>query len=98
MRRPVIAPACMIVNVRPAMVIVPVRADVIGLAMTSHVTVVVPVPAAADVTAMNPLLLTAVHAHDGALAVSVTDPVVIDAGTDADGADSENVHAGVTAM
>ena len=91
-RCPVSAPACVIVNVRPAIVIVPVRGDVIRLPVTPQVTVVVPVPAPGDVTAMNPLLLTAVHAHDGALAVSVTDPVVAVAGTDADDADSENVH------
>src|SRR6185503_5350457 len=98
MRCPTSAPACVIVKVRPAMVIVPVRGDVIGLPMTSQVTVVEPVPAPGDVTAMNPLLLTAVHAHDGALAVSVTDPLVRAAGTDADGADSENVHGGNTEM
>src|SRR3954453_9022354 len=85
------APAAwVIVNVRPAMVIVPLRGDVIGLAMTLHVTVAFPAPAPGEVTTMKPLLLTAVHPQAGTAAVSVTDPVVSAAGTDADGADSEN--------
>ena len=41
---------------------------------------------------MKPLLLAAVQPQDAAFAVSPTDPVAAAAGTDADGADSENVQ------
>ena len=55
-------PACVTVNVLPAIVTVPVRDDVLVLAATLRPTLPLPDPLAPDVTVIQPvLLLTAVH-------------------------------------
>ena len=73
---------CVTVNVWPAMVSVPVRALVFGLADALNATVPVPLPLAPLVTVNQPvLLLTPVHAHPAG-AVTAVDPVPPPATTD----------------
>jgi hypothetical protein len=62
--------ACVTVNVRPAIVSVPVRA-VPALAATVNVIDPLPLPLALEVTVIHGTLLTAVHAHPAAV-VTVT--------------------------
>ncbi len=71
-----VTPACVTVNVFPAMVKVPVRDDVEVLADALNVTVPLPDPDAPDVMVSHPvLLLTAVHAQPaGALTDTVPVP------------------------
>ena len=65
---------CVTVKVRPAMVSVPVREDVVELAWTLKPALPLPVPLAPDVTVMNEELLTAVQAHP-VVVVTVDEPV-----------------------
>ena len=64
----------MTVNVRPAIVRVPVRCVVFGLACTLKPALPFPVPFAPDVTVMNEALLAAVHVQ-ALVVVTVADPV-----------------------
>ena len=76
------AAACVTLNVWPAMVSVPVRALVFGLADALNATVPVPLPLAPLVTVNHDvLLLTPVHAHPAG-AVTAVDPVPPPATTD----------------
>ena len=76
------AAAWLTVNVWPAIVIVPVRGLVFGLADALNATVPGPLPLAPLVTVSQPvLLLTPVHAHPAG-AVTVVDPVPPPATTD----------------
>ena len=59
---PAAPPACVTVNVFPAIVSVPVRCGPL-LAATAYSTVPFPLPLAPAVTVTKPELLTAVHAH-----------------------------------
>lgn len=68
-------PACVTVNVWPAIVRVPVRDVAPVLAPTLYVTVPSPVPFAPAVTDSHPVFVVAVHVQP-ALAVTVTVPVV----------------------
>lgn len=56
-------PCCVTVNVRPAIVTVPVRCAVAGLAAMVMLTVPLPVPLAPAVTVIHPAPLAAVHAQ-----------------------------------
>jgi hypothetical protein len=69
------------VKARPAIVTVPVRAAVPGLAATEYPTVPAPVPLAPDVTVIHDAPLDAVHGHP-LMAVTDTLPVVALADTD----------------
>ena len=69
------APACVTVNVWPAMVSVPVREPAPVLAPTLYVTVPSPVPFEPAVTDSHAVFVVAVHVHP-ALAVTLTLPVV----------------------
>ena len=76
------AAAWFTVNVWPAIVIVPVRVLVFGLAVALKATVPAPVPLAPLVTVSQDVaLLTPVHAHPVG-AVTVVDPVPPPATTD----------------
>jgi hypothetical protein len=88
-RRAVAAAACVTVNVNPAILIAPVRGEVVVFAPIVHVISVVPVPAPGDVTVMNRSRLTALQPHTDALVASVTEPDERVAGTEADASDSE---------
>ena len=57
-------PSWVTVKVEPATVIVPVRDTVVALAPTAYPTVPLAVPGEPEVIVIQPLLLTAVHAHD----------------------------------
>lgn len=59
----VTTPACVTVNVRSAIVAVPVRDDVEVFAATAIVTLPLPVPLVADVKVSQPALLDADHAQ-----------------------------------
>ena len=67
------AAACETVNVRPAIVTVPLRAAP-AFEVAVKPTVPLPVPAAPDVTVSQESLLTAVHVHV-AVVVTLTCPV-----------------------
>ncbi len=68
------APACVIVNVSPPAVIVPVRADVVGFAATLKLTVPLPEPLDPLVIVIQLAESVAVHAQP-LPAVTVKDPV-----------------------
>jgi hypothetical protein len=77
-----VGPACVTVNVCPAMVIVPVRCVVPPLLAAANATVPLPLPLAPLVTvSQEVLLLTPVHAHPVG-AVTAVDPVPPPAITD----------------
>jgi hypothetical protein len=75
------APACVTVNVRPPIMSVLMRDDVLVLAPTVKATVPLPVPVAPAVIVIQPALLVAVHAHP-VPAVILTLPVPPAADTD----------------
>ena len=79
--KPHAAPACVTVNVEPAIVIVPVRGVVAALAGTLKPTVPAPLPVAPEVTVIQEALLTDVQPHPDA-AVTVTEPVPAPAAID----------------
>jgi hypothetical protein len=87
-RRVVEAPACVMVNVSPAMAIAVLRGDGLGLIAVTHVTSAVPTPALSDVTVTN-ALLGAVHGQAPSFVVSVTEPLLTPDGTEAEEDDSE---------
>jgi len=69
------APACSIVNVWPAIVIVPVRGAPVAFAWTVNSTVSLPDPLAPFVTVTQAALVAAVHAQPApAVTVTVPDP------------------------
>jgi hypothetical protein len=70
-----VCPACVTVKVWPAIVMVPLRVDVPGLAATEYATCPFPLPFAPLVTVTHDVLLLAVHAQPLA-AVTATFPVV----------------------
>jgi hypothetical protein len=74
-------PGCDTVNVCPAMVTVPVRKAVVGLAATVYPTDPLPLPLAPEVTVIQLALLTPVHAQPADV-VTVTVPVPPPATTD----------------
>jgi len=74
-------PSCVTVNVRPAIVSVPVRADVVVFAATEYPTEPEPLPLAPDVIEIHEAELEAVQLHDAAV-VTATEPVVAPAATD----------------
>ena len=70
-----VAPACVTVWVRPAIVSVPVREVLLVLASTEYVTVPLPAPVAPVVTLSQELLLMAAHGQFDPVAVTATLPV-----------------------
>ena len=72
----------MTVNVRPAIVSVPVRTAVVEFAAIENPTVPPPVPDWPEVTVIQVALLTAVQAHTAALAVTLTVAALFAAGTE----------------
>jgi len=86
------APACVTVNVWPAMVSVPVRDPAPVLAPTLYVTVPLPVWLEPAVTDSHAVFVVAVQVHP-ALAVTLTLPVVAtDVVKSADTGEIENEH------
>jgi hypothetical protein len=73
--------ACVTVNVRPAIVSVPVRDEVVGFAWMLNPVAPFPVPLAPDVTVMKDALLTAVHVQ-ALVVVTVVEPVPPPTATD----------------
>jgi hypothetical protein len=73
--------ACETVNVRPAIVSVPVRASVLVLGATVKLAESLPEPVAPAVTVIHVALLTAVQVQP-AVVVTVVDPLPPAAGTD----------------
>lgn len=69
-------PFCVTVKVRPAMVIVPVRAAVAGFAAAEYPTDPGPVPDAPDVTVSQPAFDAAVHVQ---LVPAITETLPVDA-------------------
>ena len=68
-------PAWVTVNVWPAIVIVPVRLDVVGFAVTLYATWPLPLPLAPPVRVIHEALLLAVHAHpEPAVTPTVAEP------------------------
>jgi hypothetical protein len=57
------APACVTVNVRPAIVIVPVRCEVLAFAATTTLTLPLPVPVMPELTVSHEALLVVLHVH-----------------------------------
>jgi hypothetical protein len=90
-----VAPACVTLNVWPAIVTEPVRCDVDVLVATVTVTLALPVPLAPLVIASQFLLLDAVHVHplSAATATTVDSP---DAGDECVVGEMEYVHGGAT--
>lgn len=83
----------MTVRIWPAIVIVPVRSVSSRFLETVKGTELDPVPDPLT-TASQSTFETAVHAHDGAEAVSVTLPAAASAVNDCDAGEIENVHSG----
>ena len=73
--------ACVTVNVRPAIVRVPVRGEVLVLGATVKFAEPLPEPFAPAVTVIHAALLTAVHVHPVVVATLV-DPLPPAAATD----------------
>ena len=87
-----VGPACVTVNVCPAMVTVPVRGAALPLMAAANATVPLPLPLAPLVTvSQDVLLLTAVHAHPDA-AITLVEPVPPTARTDWLTGETEYVH------
>ena len=86
------AAAWLTVNVWPATVSVPARGVWSVLAATENCTVPLPVPDAPAVIDSHGTLAVADHAQPVSVVTS-TEPVVLDAPTDCEPADRENVHA-----
>ena len=69
------APACVTVNVRPAIVIVPVRDEVVPFAVVLKPTLAEPLPVAPLLTVSQPVLLIAVQLHPVG-AVTLVEPLL----------------------
>jgi hypothetical protein len=83
--------ACDTVNVRPAIVSVPVRASVLVLGATVKLAESLPEPVAPAVTVIHVALLTAVQVQP-VVVVTVVDPSPLAAGTDWLEGEMENEH------
>jgi hypothetical protein len=75
-----LTPACVTVNVMPAILSVPVREDALVLAAALNPTEPGPLPDDPEVIVSQLALLTEVHAHPGS-AVTATEPVEAPAAT-----------------
>jgi hypothetical protein len=88
------AAACVIANAVPAMVSVAVRGLLVALSATVNWTVPLPMLVAPAVMLAHVAPLVALHAHEGADAVTVTVPDAPTATTDWLVDDNEKVHGG----